>query len=72
MTSRRNGFKIQRKFGAGKPTAENIFDEILSLMRWGGGTATVYQEVLKLMQEDFQSKWNQMMENVVDNIEGND
>ena len=72
MTSRRNGFKIQRKFGAGKPTAENIFDEVLSLMRWGGGTATVYQEVLKLMQEDFQSKWNQMMENVVDNTEGND
>ena len=66
----RNGFKIARKFGAGKQTAENIFDEILSLMRWGGGTEAVYQEVLKLMQEDFQSKWNQMMENVVDNTDG--
>ena len=39
-------------------------------MRWGGGTEAVYQEVLKLMQEDFQSKWNQMMENVVDNTDG--
>ena len=66
----RNGFKIQRKFGTGHQTAENIFDEILSLMRWGGGTEAVYQEVLKLMQEDFQSKWNQMMENVVDNTDG--
>ena len=41
-------------------------------MRWGGGTEAVYQEVLKLMQEDFQSKWNQMMENVVDNTDGTD
>ena len=37
-------------------------------MRWGGGTEEVYHEVLKLMQEDFQSKWNQMMENVVDKV----
>ena len=41
-------------------------------MRWGGGTEAVYQEVLKLMQEDFQSKWNQMLENVVDNTDGTD
>ena len=40
-------------------------------MRWGGGTEAVYQEVLKLMQEDFQSKWNHMMENVVENVDGN-
>ena len=64
--TRRNGWKIPRKFGAGKQAAENIFDEILSLMRWGGGTEVVYQQVLKLMQEDFQSKWDQMLEHVVD------
>ena len=64
--TRRNGWKIPRKFGAGKKAAENIFDEILSLMRWGGGTEVVYQQVLKLMQEDFQSKWDQMLEHVVD------
>ena len=70
--TRRNGWKIPRKFGAGKQTAENIFDEVLSLMRWGGGTEAVYQEVLKLMQDDFQSKWNQIMENVVDHVDGID
>ena len=31
---------------------------------------SVYEEVLKLMQEDFQSKWNYMKENVVDIEEG--
>ena len=41
-------------------------------MRWGGGTEEVYQEVLKLMQEDFQSKWNQMIENVVSDSDGID
>ena len=39
-------------------------------MRWGGGTEAVYQDVLKLMQEDFQSKWKHMMEHVVDNTDG--
>ena len=39
-------------------------------MRWGGGVEEVYQEVLKLMREDFQSKWTHMKENVVDIEDG--
>jgi len=62
----RTGFNIPQNFGKSSTAAESIFDEILSLMRWGGGVETVYQEVLKLMQEDFQSKWTHMKENVVD------
>ena len=49
--------------------AENIFDQILTLLRWSGETETVYQEVLDFMRDDFQSKWSQMKESLTEDAE---
>ena len=45
--------------------ATNLFDQILTLLRWSGNTKDVYQDVLELMQEDFSTKWTLIKENVV-------
>ena len=57
---------------ASKPfnPAENLFDKILTLMRWSGDTQTVYQQVLELMNQDFQEKWSSMKVNIVDKEKG--
>ena len=46
--------------------AENIFDHILTMLRWSGDTEDVYQQVLEFMREDFQSKWSHMKATLVD------
>ena len=50
--------------GAEKPKAcppEDIFHNLLTNLRWGGGVRSVYEEVLCFMQKDFNEKWQQMM-----------
>ena len=53
---------LKPKFEAKTP--QNIFDHLLTLLRWSGGVDSVYQEVLELMQEDFETKWTQMKNSV--------
>eukprot|EP00092_Neocalanus_flemingeri_P021125 GFUD01022890.1.p1 GENE.GFUD01022890.1~~GFUD01022890.1.p1 ORF type:complete len:359 (+),score=78.09 GFUD01022890.1:43-1119(+) len=53
---------LKPKWETGTP--QNIFDHLLTTLRWSGGVDTVYQEVLELMQEDFQTKWTQMKRSV--------
>ena len=46
--------------------AENIFDQILTMIRWSGDTEKVYHQVLDLMNQDFQTKWSHIKESLVD------
>ena len=50
--------------------AENIFDQILTMIRWSGDTEKVYNQVLDLMNQDFQTKWSHIKDTLVDNVKG--
>jgi len=45
---------------------QNVFDRILSLVRWSGGVDTVYEEVLEFMKKDFPNKYKQMSDGLKD------
>ena len=58
LVVRTSSDKVNSNVDPGNP--RNIFDHILTLLRWSGGVDSVYQEVLQLMQVDFETKWIQM------------
>jgi len=50
----------KRKSMTSEAEPKNIFDHLLTSIRWSGGMNSVYTEVLEFMQQDFHEKWNSM------------